>query len=90
MAGLDWKLEIDSVTNPAMDVSIQADIVVRLAMLSTVPAQFEVIQHHGVLPPLPFFHINMYVTQGPRRRLAESLAEPLRAAYTLPDLIAAE
>ena len=30
------------------------------------------------------------LTQVPRRRLAESLAEPLRAAYILPDLIAAE
>ena len=89
-AGFDWKLEIDSVANPAMDASIQADIVVRLAMLSTVPAQFEVIRHHGALPALPFFHVNMYVTQGPRRRLAEPLAEGLRAAYAASQLIAAE
>lgn len=89
-AGFDWKLELDSVTNPAMDVSIQADIVVRLAMLSTVPAQFEVIEHLGALPTLPLFHINMYVTQGPRHRLAELLAERLRAAYAIPELIAAE
>ena len=89
-AGFDWKLELDSVTNPAMDVSIQADIVVRLAMLSTVPAQFEVIDHGGALPTLPSFSINMYVTRGPRRRLAEPLAARLRAAYATPDLIAAE
>ncbi|MFO1142187.1 MAG: LysR family transcriptional regulator [Amaricoccus sp.] len=89
-AGFDWKLEIDSVANPAMDASIQADIVVRLAMLSTVPAQFEVIRHHGALPTLPFFHVNMYVTQGPRRRLVEPLAEGLRAAYAASQQIAAE
>jgi DNA-binding transcriptional LysR family regulator len=89
-AGFDWKLELDSVANPAMDVSIQADIVVRLAMLSTVPAHFEVIDHRGALPTLPSFSVNMYVTRGPRRRLAEPLAARLRAAYAAPDLIAAE
>jgi DNA-binding transcriptional LysR family regulator len=89
-AGFDWKLEIDSVTNPAMDASILADIVVRLAMRSTVPAQFEIIAHGGALPPLPEFSVNMYVTQGPRRRLAEPLARQLRAAYAEPRAIAAE
>jgi DNA-binding transcriptional LysR family regulator len=89
-AGLDWKLEVDSVSNPAMDASIAADIVVRLQMLSTVPAQFEVIPHRGALPPLPEFGINLYVTQGPRRRLAEPLADRLRLAYARPDSIAAE
>ena len=57
-----------------MDASIAADIVIRLAMRSTVPAQFEVIDHGGALPTLPEFCVNMYVTQGPRRRLAEPLA----------------
>ncbi len=89
-AGFDWKLEIDSVTNPAMDASIVADIVVRLQMRSTVPAQFEIVPHHGALPPLPEFCVNMYVTQGPRRRLAEPLALRLRAAYADTAAIAAE
>jgi DNA-binding transcriptional LysR family regulator len=89
-AGFDWKLELDSIANPAMDASIQADIVVRLAMRSTVPAQFEVIDHGGALPALPSFNVNMYVTRGPRRRLAEPLAARLRAAYATPDLVAAE
>jgi DNA-binding transcriptional LysR family regulator len=89
-AGFDWKLEIDSVTNPAMDASIAADIVVRLAMRSTVPAQFEVIPHHGALPRLPAFCISMYLTQGPRRRLAEPLAQGLRAAFAQAEAIAAE
>ena len=73
-----------------MDASIAADIVLRLQMLSTVPAQFEVISHRGALPALPDFCVNMYVTQGPRRRQAEPLAHRLRAAYAAPDIIAAE
>ena len=89
-AGFDWKLEVDSASNPVMDASIAADIVVRLHMASTVPAQFEVIPHHGALPRLPDFCVNMYVTQGPRRRLAEPLAQRLRAAYAWADVLAAE
>jgi hypothetical protein len=65
-------------------------MVVRLALRSTVPAQFEVIPHHGALPPLPDFHVDMYVTQGPRRSLAEPLADRLRAAYGEAELLAAE
>ena len=59
-------------------------------MRSTVPAQFEVIPHHGALPPLPAFCISMYLTQGPRRRLAEPLAQGLRAAFAQAEAIAAE
>lgn len=89
-AGHPWKLELDSVANPAMDVSIQADIVVRLAMRGTVPDHFEVIRHMGALPALPLFHINMYVARGPRHRHAALLAERLRVAYGNSDTIAAE
>ena len=52
--------------------------------------KFEVIDHQGALPTLPSFSVNMYVTRGPRRRLAEPLAARLRAAYATPELIAAE
>jgi DNA-binding transcriptional LysR family regulator len=89
-AGFDWKAEVESASNPVMDASIAADIVVRLHMLGTVPAQFEVIPHEGALPRLPDFRINMYVTQGPRRRLAEPLARHFRAAYIGADVLAAE
>jgi DNA-binding transcriptional LysR family regulator len=89
-AGFDWTVEIDSVSNPVMDASIAADLVVRLHMLGTVPVQFEVVPHNGALPRLPDFCITMYVTAGPRRRLCEPLAELLRAAHAEPSAIAAE
>lgn len=89
-AGFDWKIEIDSASNPVMDASIAADIVVRLHLAGTVPAMFEVIAHHGALPRLPDFCVNMYVTAGPRRRLAELLARRLRAAYAGAESLAAE
>jgi DNA-binding transcriptional LysR family regulator len=89
-AGFDWRVEIDSVSNPVMDASLAADIVIRLHMLGTVPVQFEVIPHRGALPKLPDFCICMYVTTGPRRRLSEPLAQQLRAAHADPEAIAAE
>lgn len=89
-SGLDWKLEIDSVSTPAIEASIAADMIVHLQMRGTVGAQFEMIPHGGALPTLPVFHINMYVTRGPRGKLAQSLAERFRAAYAGPDALAAE
>ncbi len=89
-AGFDWQLALDSVSNPAMDASILADMVVRLQMRSTVPAHFETIAHGGQLPALPDFSINMYLAGGPRRRQIEPLAEALRAAWRAGGLRAAE
>lgn len=88
-AAFDWKLETDNVSNSAVEASIAADLVVRLQMHSTVDPQFEVIDHGGALPPLPAFHINLYLTPGPRRRLAEPLARELRLAFGPADLLAA-
>lgn len=89
-AGFDWALAIDSATTPAVEASIVADIVVRVQMQSTARSQFEVIEHGGALPPLPDFLINMYVTPGARRRLAEPLAALLRGAYAEEGRVAAE
>ncbi len=82
-AAFDWKLETDNVSNTAVEASIAADMVVRLQLESTVDPQFEIIDHHGALPPLPAFRINLYLTPGPRRRLAEPLAEHLRQSFRL-------
>jgi hypothetical protein len=50
----------------------------------------ETIRHGGALPRLPPFYVNMYLTQGPRRWLAEPLAEMFRTTYAEPGLMAAE
>lgn len=80
-AGFDWTVGVDSVSNPVMDANLAADRVVRLQMQGSVNLQVEEIRHGGALPRLPDFYVNMYLTQGPRRRLAEPLAEALRGAY---------
>ena len=49
--------------------------------LEHVNLQVEEIRHGGALPRLPDFYVNMYLTQGPRRRLAEPLAKAFRGAY---------
>ena len=89
-AGFDWTVAVDSVSNPVMDANLAADRVVRLQMEGSVNLQVEEIRHGGALPRLPDFYVNMYLTQGPRRRLAEPLAEAFRATYAEPRLMAAE
>jgi DNA-binding transcriptional LysR family regulator len=89
-AGFNWTVAVDSVSNPVMDANLAADRVVRLHMEGCVNPQVETIRHGGALPRLPDFYVNMYLTQGPRRRLAEPLAEVFRGAYAEPRLMAAE
>ncbi len=89
-SALDWTIEIDNVSNSAVEASIAADLVVRLQMRSTVDPQFEIIDHGGDLPPLPEFHVNLYMTPGPRRGLAEQLAAHLRISFGEAELLAAE
>ena len=89
-SALDWRIEVDNVSNSAVEASIAADLVVRLQMRSTVDPQFEIIDHRGALPPLPEFHVNMYVTPGPRGRLAEPLARQLRLSFREAKQLAAE
>ena len=89
-AGFDWRLEVDSVSTQAVEASLAADLVVHMLVQSTVCPQFEAIQHGGTFPALPMFQINMYLAQGPGRRLAVPLAEQFRAAYAGTDAIAAE
>ena len=87
--GFNWIVAVDSVSNPVMDANLAADRVVRLQMQGSVNLQVEEIRHGGALPRLPDFYVNMYLTQGPRRRLAEPLAEALRAAYAESRLMVA-
>jgi hypothetical protein len=89
-AGFDWTVTVDSASNPVMDANLAADRVVRLHMEGTVNSQVETIRHGGALPRLPPFYVNMYLTQGPRRWLAEPLAEMFRTTYAEPGLMAAE
>ena len=89
-ARLDWKLELDSVSTQAIEASMRADMVVHLQMRSTIAPPFEEINHGGALPKLPDFLINLYVTKGPRRRMAERLGEILRQSYGETAAAAAE
>jgi DNA-binding transcriptional LysR family regulator len=89
-SAFDWQLEVDNVSNTAVEASIAADMIVRLQMRSTVDPQFEIIDHRGQLPALPNFYISMYVARGPRHRLTEGFAGCLRAAFAEDNLAAAQ
>lgn len=86
---LAWTIAVES-SKIAVDGAVAADQAVYMMLVGTIPPGFEVIDHGGALPTLPRFGINMTVTQGPRRRLAEPLAAAIRAAYAGAGAIAAE
>ena len=80
-AGLDWEIAVDSISMGAVEASVSADLAINVQLESAVSQHFERIRHGGALPALPEYLINMYVTSGPRAKLAERLASAVRCAY---------
>jgi DNA-binding transcriptional LysR family regulator len=89
-AGLPWELAIDSVSCSTVEVSVIADLAVFVQLAGSIPAGCEEIRHGGTLPELPDYLINLYLTDGPRRALAERLAGFVRQAYGCAVRLAAE
>ena len=73
-AGFDWKLELDSVTNPAMDASIRPTSWCACRCRARCRPSSRSSSTTAPCRRCRTFCVNMYVTQGPRRRLAEPLA----------------
>jgi DNA-binding transcriptional LysR family regulator len=80
-AGLPWELVVDAQSFSAVDASVSADLAICVQLASSVPRQCEAVRHGGALPELPHYLVNMYVTEGPKARLAARLAECLRQSF---------
>ncbi len=89
-AGLPWEVAVDSVSCSTVEVSVIADLAVFVQLIGSIPSRCEQIRHGGALPDLPDYTINMYVNEGPRAALAQSLASIVRQSYGIADRIAAE
>lgn len=89
-AGLPWELAVDATSPSTIDAIVSADLAVHVQLEGSVPAHCETIRHAGALPELPEYLINMYVTDGPRAKLASRLAGLVRLAYGVCDRMAAE
>lgn len=77
-AGVAWTMAVDSVSIRTVDASCSADFAVSAAIQSTVPPQLAVVEHGAALPPLPAIRTALYVTDGPRAELAQTLAGIIR------------
>lgn len=90
-AGIPWEMAVDSVSCSAVEVSVIADLAIFTQLATSVPPRCEAIRHGGLLPDLPDYLINMYVTEGSRAVLANRLAEMIRENFGCPEQkIAAE
>jgi DNA-binding transcriptional LysR family regulator len=85
-----WELAIDSVSCSTVEVSVIADLAIFVQLAGSIPAGCEEIRHGGALPPLPDYLINLYVSEGPRKTLADRLAGLVRQAYGCGMRLAAE
>lgn len=88
--GIEWELAVDSVSTPAVEASVAADLGVSVHLGRSIPAGCAVVRHGGALPDLPDFLINMYLTDGPRAALAGCLAAQVRSVFGVGELMAAQ
>jgi DNA-binding transcriptional LysR family regulator len=80
-AGIPWEMAVDSVSCSAVEVSVIADLAIFTQLATSVPPRCEAIRHGGLLPDLPDYLVNMYVTEGSRAALANRLAEMIRENF---------
>jgi DNA-binding transcriptional LysR family regulator len=89
-AGIHWEMAVESDSTRTVEASVSADLAIHAALEGTVDHHLEVIPHHGALPDLPVYNINLYMASGPQLALAERLANLVRQAYGTVKLKAAE
>lgn len=86
-AEIPWRMMVDSEQSRAVEAVVSADLAVHAQIAGSVPPHLEVIDHGGALPELSPILINMYLTDGPKRRMVECLAAVVREAYGLPPAV---
>lgn len=80
-AGIAWDTIVTSDSTRTIEATVSADLAIHALLSETLSPYMKEIPHNGALPELPEFNINMYVTKGARREMAEQLAEYVRLAY---------
>ena len=85
VAGLPWKLAINSDNTRAIEATVGADMAVHALMGGVAPHDMAPIKHDGALPDLPTFFINFYVQQslsGPAHMALADLVRQVYGAFT--------
>ena len=65
-AGIPWTMAVDSDSSRTVEATVSADIAIIAQLAGTAVPQLEPIAHHGALPDLGTFQINMYVSDAPK------------------------
>ncbi len=89
-AGLDWEMAVESNSTRTIEASVSADLAIHASLAGATSPYMEAVSHNGALPELPMFNINMYVSHGKQRDMAQALADYVRAAYGVNVAQAAE
>ena len=85
---ISWEMAVETDSDRTIEATVRADLAVALMLEGTEPAFLELIQHNGALPELPRYAINLYVSDQPRGRAEEALADLVREAYRAGDFMA--
>lgn len=85
-AGIPWEMAVDSDSTSTVTATASADFAVLSMLAGTAPPQLEQIAHHGALPDLGSFNINLFVTDAPKGQVLSDLASLIRNAYQAPQL----
>jgi DNA-binding transcriptional LysR family regulator len=80
-AGRDWRPVCEISNMLAECAAVEADLAVVPLLASAVPDTLEVLSAGDGLPPLPMFHINLYLPQVGASEVALELARHIRAQF---------
>jgi DNA-binding transcriptional LysR family regulator len=80
-AGRDWRPVCEISNMLAECAAVEADLAVVPLLASTVPNTLKILGAHDGLPPLPIFHINLYLPQVGASDIAVELARHIRAQF---------
>lgn len=80
-AGMDWTQVVETDNDRTIEATVSADLAIHAVLEGTEPPYLKCIDHGGALPELPSQRINMYVSQGQRTEVSDSLASLLRQSF---------
>jgi DNA-binding transcriptional LysR family regulator len=80
-AGRDWRPVCEISNMLAECAAVEADLAVVPLLASTVPDALTILSPGDALPPLPMFHINLYLPQVGASEAAVELARHIRTQF---------
>lgn len=81
-AGIEWRSSVETETDLGATMATAADLSIMALLEGSYDDRLEPIAHHGKLPPLPDFSINLYVAENTANEdLGREFGRYVREAY---------